>query len=333
MTKRQRENEFKSRLIKAGIKEAGKAIYNYMKQPTAKRPRVRMRVRGRTKALTQKALNTSKKNRRDIKKMKCFINTRTAMHVHRTRRAGNVKCSPGQANVNGFALSGSISAWESQGANLRFYNPATNALVTQSLYSGTYSREVCLTVYRKLKVRNNYQVPCSVEVWECRPKNATSITAYTAWVNGLADQNNPSQTSPLVHITDSRDLKQIWNVKRLCKRTLQPGKQCTVRSNSKKFDYNIATADEHTLAYQKKWGGHNFLIRVTGEIGHDTIAAEYGTLEAGVDYLFESTTVFEYDAGKDLLDYSIDDTTATSFTNSGVVSLQPTADNIAESRA
>lgn len=334
------KSETKSFLISAG-KQIGKQYlkrtinqamksYGSGRSRSKKRQRVRLRFRRPSrKALRRaRAANRSRRNRMDIKKMKCFINARTAVHVHRQRRSGRVLSNPGMTNIVDVQTAGSKASIEASFNNLRYFDPATNALVVGDPFSGTYSRDICLSIVRKLLVRNNYQVPVHVQVWSCRPKDASQDSALSLYTSGLVDQNNPSSTSPLVYVSDSKDLTCTWNIKCVVNRTLQPGQSATASANDKRFDYQISVNDENTVAFQKKQGGHNFLIRVTGILGHDNAgAAQYGIIPAGVDYLFDAVYRVEYDAGKDLQDYSVDDTSASTFTSAGVVSQKPLADN------
>lgn len=295
-----------------------------------KRPRyvkLKKRTKKRVVLSRVRAANRSRRNRMDIKKMKCFINSRTAIHIRRQRRAGSLTCGVNAANYTDINTAGNKLSIEGAFQSLRYFNPATNSLETKDASVGTYSRDLCLSIQRKLTVRNNYQVPVRVQVWTCRPKDATSDTALSLLDTGLADQNNPANRSPLVYVTDSKDLTNVWNVKACINRYLLPGQSAVCHANDKRFDYQISTADEHTVAFQKKQGGHNFLLRVSGIVGHDTLTAQCSLVSAGVDWLFDATYRIEYDAGKDLHDYSLDDNLPTSFANSGVVSQHPVADN------
>lgn len=271
---------------------------------------------------------TVERNRRDIKKMKCFINNRTAEHTYRVRRTGTVRAGVNAVASEEISTLGHVPSIEGSAANLRYFDPATNALVTKDAASGTYSRDACLTIIRKLFVKNNYQVPCKVEVWTCRPKDATDVTPEVAFASGLADQGGASVTSPLMSYTDSRDLTNIWDISCCTKKVLNPGESTFCRVVDDRFDWTFHTNDADTAYYKKNQGGHVFVLRVYGTLGHDTaVSTEIGRMEGGIDWEFSGTVKWEYDAGKDLEDYSINDLGATAFTNSGVQSLKPISDN------
>lgn len=299
---------------------------------SGKRKRLRARrlfgKRALYKVSRVKAANRSRRNRMDMKKVKCFINARTATHVRRERGCTRIKCLDRQALVSEIVSGGNLTSIEAAAGNLRYFDANTNTLVTKNPMTGTYSRDICMSIVRRLTLRNNYQVPCKLQVWSCIPKDATSVTAHSAWLSGLVDQGGISSTSPLAYISDSRDLTDMYSIKKMVGKTLMPGQSAFVRQICPKFDYTISTNDHHVLEYQKRQGGHIFLIRVTGVIAHDSGGvAECLTTAAGVDVLIDITYKFEYDAGKNLEDYSIDDNTAASFTTSGVLSSRPVVDN------
>lgn len=317
-------------LGKDAVRYAAKSYMNRGKKRKRTRSRREFKT-ARSKAmdhLRQRNPSMALRNRMDIKKMKCFINARTAVHVHRTRGCGHVKSTLGTVGNVEFVVGGRIQDIESAAANLRYFDPGTNALVTASAVAGTYSHDMCVTVTRKLTLTNNYQIPCNLQVWSCTPKNATGISVIGAWDAGLVDQGGISKTSPLVYVTDSRDLRNIWNIKRVVNKRLQPGQTAVASTSTRQFDYTVATNDIHTLDYQKRQGGHIFLVRVVGSLGHASGGeAECNVLASGVDALIDNTYRFEYDAGKDLHDYSVIDNASGTFTSAGVLSSRPIADN------
>jgi hypothetical protein len=280
----------------------------------------------------QVAYQTSKKNRMDMKQMKCFINQRTAIHIHRIRDTGSLVTSGvnNQARHN-ITCGGGISKHEAAAANLRYWNPQTNTLVGADPTIGTYSRDLCISISRKLLCRNNYQVPCHIQIWNCIPKTSVDVgdTPNSLWQNGLTDQMaTPASNSPMMYISDVDDLKNLWQINCLVNRQIQPGQEVVATSVSERFDYTIATNDAHADEYQKRQGGHIFLMRITGVLQHDSGGvAEVALGRAGIDWMCDVTYKFEYDAGKDLHEYSIVDNSATGFTTAGVLSARPVVDN------
>lgn len=267
-----------------------------------------------------------------VKELQSFMKQQTATHIHRTRTATSCGVTAKVTAICEDDEGGKITDIEAAMANLRYFDPATNALVTADPSTGTYHRDVRVAVFRKLTLKNNYQVPLKVQVFSCIPRDATNVTPKTCHSDGLADQGNPGALSALVYITDSMQLRDMWKCKMVANRVIKPGSQIVATANTPLFNYEISTNDAHNLKYQKKQGGHVFMYRIHGVLGHDTVAAEYGLLPGRVDHMMDVVYKFNYDAGKDLHDISVSDSSNT-FTNSGVVSNRPVVDNQALSTA
>lgn len=218
-------------------------------------------------------------------------------------------------------------------AQLRFFDPANPAtLVNASGASGAYARDYLFkTIYTKTCIRNNYQVPARVTYYCCCPKEDTSITPVTAFTNGLTDQGNPTATSMLLHLTDSIQFNDLWRIAKSQTWTLMPGQEVSQIMSVKDVCYDPANTDEHTLAYQAKNRAYQIVIRVEGVIAHDSsVSTEQGFIAAGVDICNHTKYVVQYEAGVDLNFIYINDN-ADTFTNGGLVSSMPVADNIAYS--
>lgn len=236
-----------------------------------------------------------------------------------------------QVHVLGYAVR--TTEYEAVLAQLRFFdiaNPAT--LVQASGAVGTYSRDYLFsTVYSQLGFMNNYQVPAKVTVYACCPKEDTSIAPTTAFTDGLVDQGNPSNTSQMVHLTDSIQFNDLW---RICKRKsaiVMPGKRMSCTMSLKNIMYDPALLDSHSLVYQPKYKCFQWVVRVEGVIAHDSsVATEQGFAAAGGDFYVHTKYVVRYEAGTDLKYIYINDG-ADSFTNGALVSEAPVADNIAYS--
>lgn len=293
-----------------------KKVIKSNQKALSKAPSRRQKVRkGQYQALKKKVGELSK-----------FMEQEQAIHIHRQRNTSRVTSSVNSITFAAYAEGGSIAHLEAAMASLRYFDPGTNALVTAAPTTGTYHRDIIASVTNKILIRNNYQVPCKLRLYACRPKDDTSISATTAFSNGLTDQGNPSATSPLVFLTDSSQFNELWKIDQSKMVVLQPGQECIHSYHIKEFDYDFALGDSHSLSYQSKYNGFNYVIRLEGILGHDTAIDEQGTLQAAVDVQIDSTYKFRYDAGKDLEDYSVTDNSDT-FTNAGVVSNKPVSDN------
>lgn len=281
-------------------------------------------IKGRNTRLSKR--RRSRKGRRRTKRPKLarkvnklvrFMNQQQAEHVRRRRDTGQLVCNLAESSVNNISSRSTIGDIEAACAQLRYFNPATNALVTQSGVTGTYSRDINLSIYRKIMVVNNYNVAVNVEIFSCFPRNATSIPPQQAWANGLADNGGLSQTSPLTYVSDSAELTDIWEIRKVCKGRLLPAQMKMCTATTPEFSYQIATADNHTLAYQRNQGGHGWLVRLVGSIGHDNTTSNLiNTIPGGIDWMTDVTYKIKYDAGKDLKDYSVEN-------NSGNITATP----------
>lgn len=214
-------------------------------------------------------------------------------------------------------------------AQLRFFDSATpGTLVQADGASGTYNRDYHFkNIYSTTTVHNNYQVPAQVTVYVVCVKDDSSIAPLTAYTNGLADVGNPSSTSPMIHLTDSPQFNELWKICKTKKILLAPGQRASVSYSVKDIYYNPSITDSQTSSYQRKYKSYAFLIRVEGVYGHDTTNNEQGQLAAGVDYNTHFKYVVHYDAGGDLKYIYVGDSSST-FTNGGLVSSKPVADNI-----
>lgn len=252
--------------------------------------------------------------------------------IYHKRSTDTAKASVNQtAYVMADALT--MSNYEAVLAQLRFFNPSTPGTLTQADgATGTYMRDYLFkSIYHMCTAVNNYQVPAKVTIYSCVPKQDTNIAPITAFQNGLADVGNPASTSPMVYLSDSDEFNDLWRIDKSITKVLQPGQTLSCVFTAKNMRYSPATFDSHSLSYQSRFKCQAFIVRVTGVLGHDTsVASEQGFLASGIDCTCHAKHVVEYDGGIDLKYIYITDG-SDSFTNGGVVSERPIADNIAYS--
>lgn len=214
-------------------------------------------------------------------------------------------------------------------ANLRYWNESAGTWV-DATPTTTASQEMTIKrVSTKCVCRNNYQVPCMIEFYCCVPKDDTSINPYTAFTNGMTDQDNPSSTSSLLYLTDSDQFNDLWKIKNSVKKYLDVGEEVMLSySMNKPFQYDPSLVDSHALEFQSKYAGHAYVVRVSGIIAHDSaVTTERGFTQSGVDVYKDLTVKVEYDSGgPSLNDFVVLDNSST-FTNGAVVSNKPVADN------
>lgn len=268
-----------------------------------------------------------KKQVRDLsRKMKAD----QAYHTFKQRGSSTVACAVDEANHIELG-SWNLTSIEASLANLRYYDPAApGTLVTAAAGTGTYNRDVHISsVFHKILCRNNYQVPVEVTIYGCLVKHDTSQTPDTLYTAGVADQViSGDVNSPLLFPFEMTQVSDLWRSGKTMHKILQPGQQMTCRVSSKAFDYQPATADVHNLAFQNKFRGFIWYVRVEGVLGHDqSVATEQTTLQGAVDILQERVVKITYDAGVNLNDFSILQNEDATFTNGGLVSNKPVADN------
>lgn len=240
-------------------------------------------------------------------------------------------------NQNEMAFTGcgdvGVSALETVLAQLRFFDPSNpGTFITGSGATGTYQRNWHFkSIVSKLKVRNNYQVPCKVTLYACTPKKDTSITAITAWSNGLADVGNPLNSSHLVYLTDSDEFADLWKVVSSKKAFLKPGDELSVSHISKDIYYDPSIVDSQTAEYQKQFGCVYYMVRLEGVLAHSAADGSLrGFAPAGVDATYKVTYTVSYDGGA-AFKYIVLSDSYDAVGSTALVSQQPVADNQAYS--
>lgn len=275
--------------------------------------------------MAKKKKTTVKKQLKELKKA---VNADNATHVHKRRDPQRVLAQDYETEHSSL-IGINATTLETAMANLRYYNPATpGTLTTADASTGTYSRGVHFkSIFSKLTVRNNYQISAKVTIYSCTPRADTNSTPIAFYATGISDQCiTGNTTDPLLYLNDINMVKDIWHCKRVKQVLLNPGRECYAYHKAKPFDYDPSLYDSHTLLYQSKFKAHVFVVRVDGVIGHDTSSNEQAQLKAGVDTFVDHVFTMVYDAGVNLHDISQDNNQDT-FTNSGVASNMPVADN------
>lgn len=274
--------------------------------------------------------------KKQVNEIKRALRADQAYHTYKQYTHSGISSSVGLCNHTHIAGS-TTTRIETFLANLRFYNPAVpGTLTTADLTTGTYNRVVHIkNMYVGLKLMNNYQVPCNIKVYLCTPKGDTSIDPVTYYENGITDQviSGGDKTTPGISMTEIDDLKKQFNIKLLKDVLLDAGSSVSVAHSSGAFDYDPSLVDSHSLLFQKKFRSFTFVVRIQGVMGHDNTALEYSNLQARVDYTRFTKTEIIYDAGVNLNDIYVSDDRSASFTNGGVVTNKPMADNQAWSNS
>lgn len=328
-----------------GLYSLGKSMYNrYMYGQAARQAsniaKTLYQNKKKAKAVSKAYRKVAKKNnpinklKRDVKRLKIKAEGDQGTLVYRYRGVGRILASINSNAMQYVGISG-VSTLEAVIANLKYYDPsAPTTLVTADFASGSFQKEVTFSkIYGKVTVRNNYQVPCKVKLYVCRPKEDTSISPIVCYTNGLTDMGAPTSTSTLMNLTDSDEFNSLWNIIKSSKHTLLPGQEASIIHSGKLFQYDPSFVDDHTLSFQARFDGAVVVIRVEGVLGHDTSANEQARMQAGVDYESYILHEVQYSAGADIKYYVLSDNASASFTNGGVCSSMPVADNIGYSVA
>lgn len=314
----------------------------YAKRKSTTKPYARRLVKRRRsgKFSRTKSRYTKRTSRRRVRRQSIYKQLRDvrrtlksdqARHTHRTRVADAYSANTNGCSYNVVGQALNTTNIEAAMQNLRYYNPSVpGTLVTADASTGTYARQIHFeSVYQKLTVKNNYQVPAKVTIISFMPKKDTNNTPTGLYSSGITDQTiSGSATSPLSYITDIDMVTDTWKVVASKSRVLLPGREMHMTHRTKPFDYDPSVVDTQTNAYQRQFQAQLFVIRVEGVIAHDSTLSEHTSLTAAVDVLKDTKFVMTYDAGVNLNDYSYNNAADASFTNSGLVSSMPVSDNI-----
>lgn len=312
------------RLANYYLGAANKGGKNLAKMGYSRRPKFAARkFSTRRGAVPRKVKGLTKQ----VKELKRIAESDMGTHTQRNRVTHPVLSIINQQNYLSVASS-TKTILEAVLAELRYYDPAIPGTLLQADGAvGSFQKEFYFSKnHSKITVRNNYQVPCMVSVYSMRPKSDTSIIPSTAFTQGLADVGNPDVLSPLLHLTDSIELTDLWRIEKSKRVKLEPGQQCVMTTTGKPFQYDPAFADAHTSAYQPRFNGHSWHVAVQGVVGHDTIADSQGVLAAGVDLVIDTMFMIKYAAGADINFLILNDESG-GFSNTGVVSNKPYTDN------
>lgn len=298
--------------------------------------RKRKRKGGKAVPLSRKVAKMSK----ELALVKRRAAETTAVKEWRSADAGNLLAPKGVQS--GWSEIVSITKSTLEGGpllNCLMVDPQDPSVAptAENLAAGTYSTKVRIkSAYLRMQARNNYKVPCVYEAYIFGPIQDTSTSPVTAWTNGLSD--NPgnaivalSSTSPLVFLSDSGNVKKLYKVLVKKRMVLQPGQELEISYTLKNGTYDNSLGDLDTATYQARLLSMSACANVKGVLGHDTtITTEFGLVAAGVDIRVDRRIIIEYPCALPLRYVEVSNSLDT-FTNNGIVSEMPQANNIAYS--
>lgn len=276
----------------------------------------------------RKAMPKTVSLQKQINSLKKTQKNNQGMLTYRWRTTGRILAAVNQQTFSSLVAT-SVTSLETVLSQLRYYDPAApGSLVTADGTTGSYQKDFLFTLQSVIGlVRNNYQSPAKVTIYVFQVKDDTSINPPSAFANGLADVSNATETSPLVYVSDSDQLSDLWKIVKTYKCILQPGEEYEVSYSTPKFRYDPSLTDSHPDSYQRRYKAYAIVARVEGVVGHDSSVDEQGMLAAGIDWVVKRTWKVSYDAGGDI-DFVYVNDTSDSFTNGGLVSQKPIPDNL-----
>lgn len=215
----------------------------------------------------------------------------------------NLQSSPINQATNLFYYINDATSIENCLAQLRYYDPTTpGSLVTSNFNSGTYQKEVIID-YQSLKVNMmaNYNVPVKYVAYFVDVKEDTSITALTAFTNGIPKMSNTTSNSIWISPSDVPLFKDLWTIKKTIKGIIPPGTVKSFYMKGGRFSYDPSLYDSHTLLFQKKFKARGIMIRIFGQIGHDNaVLNEVGRCDTECDVESIKKYNIKYNAGADI---------------------------------
>lgn len=305
----------------------GQRLVKYMRTPASKSQTIGYGKKKYYKK--QRRKNPIAKMQKQISSIKRTANSDQGTLVYRRLTADRIRQVADSVQGVGLVDLSNASILETVLGQLRYYNPSAPAtLVTADGTTGAYYKRFMFTkVYTNIMIRNNYQVPVEATMYICAIKQDTNITPTTAWSNGMTDISNVTSGSLGTYPTDSNQFIELWKIAKKTTRRLNPGESMTLTYGVPSFTYDPSYADSHGSSYLTTHHNYACMIVVHGAVGHDTITAEVGKSQSGVDMFQTTTFKVEYPAGADIKYVYVDTSGVSTFTNAGVVSNMPVSDN------
>lgn len=269
-----------------------------------------------TRYLKKKPKSLPKVNKKRISYLSKKMNNNEATIIFRGRSSERAVTALSNQCVY-YSIPGNNKAFIEQAiTSLKFFDPADPAnLVTVNYNTGTFQKQVLIKNSSSICIRNNYAVPCNLELYLCRVKSDTNNNPLEAITAGFADAGNIAITDPLTKAKDSMILLDLWRLKtKRRKIILKPGAECRYYHSEPEFSYDTSLVDTHNQEAVKIFHSYNWLLRVEGVPAHDNeVITDQGVATAGVDIVTDRQYIIKYDAGVDLKEIQTVDNS--SFTN------------------
>lgn len=285
---------------------------------------------------TTKRTNKTKKDvqqDKKINKLTSQINSSLGHYSYIRRTSGEVGSTAGRAEFRPITLTNTNLLVETVLGSVPYFNTATPSAPTLvDVTGGNFSKEYRFTnVSQYIRAVNNYNIPVYAEIVTCVPRSDTSKTPINTYNEGIGDvcaTNTDMLYMRTTELNDSPHFKKLFKVAKTTKKLLQPGDTISQWYNTGSFVYDCSYNDTHTSTYKPVHGAFATLIRVEGQLGHnsDLLVAEQCQLEATLDYEQIIKFDLKYDAGGAIRWNIVSDDAPTSFTTTpGEVSNKPEA--------
>lgn len=257
----------------------------------------KVNVRVPKRAMRARPKKTLKAVAKEVNNLKKKVSTLNTIYIKKYRSYGSLTASTNQTN---YAVTTLNSASVINGVidSVKYFNPsAPSTLINVDLTAPTYQQKVSITKsYMRLTIRNNFSVPCFVDVYFVKCKKDTSIDPDTAISNALADMSNASLTASQVFPTDCHDFNDLWKIVKHKRYLMNPGKTVIFTGSCPSFDYDVSLSDSQTESYLRYMHGSQIMVRVEGMIAHG-LASGVGNMQCGVDYELRRHHTVEYSGG------------------------------------
>lgn len=244
---------------------------------------------------------------KQVRKLQVKSNTSLATHTFRQCNSTRLLCPQNEADY--IALdANTVSYLQSAYAGLRYYDSSTDTLVVRNPTSANYSQDLLIkNQVASLEIVNNYLTPVNVKVYTLTSRDDSSINAATLFNTGMVDQNVVQPLTDInIYPSDCDMLKDVWKISKTTTKTLSGGATMNVSHSGGGFTFNPSVFDTHALNYQKQYKGSVFLIRIQGTPTHDTITPNVQIGQCGIDIIRRYKYVFQYNAGRNLNDFTTD---------------------------
>lgn len=298
---------FAARTAYRGARKLNNVLYGRRMAAAARRKYASRVPKRRLVLRPKKTLKAVAKEVNSLKKKVAVLNTK---YTKKYRTLGALTCLTNQCAYQTLSVN-SASVLEGVIDSVKYFNPsAPGTLINVDLTAPTYQNKVRFTKsYVGATIRNNFSVPCYVDIYMCVAKRDTSIAPETAISNSFTDMTNAVITNSPMYPTDAHDFKDLWKIMKHKRIRLDAGKEFTFSSVLPAFDFDVSLSDSQTESFLKYFHGAALLLRIEGILGHGATSGT-GMMPCGVDYEFRRIHTVEYSGGVNTEYIELDDNTS-----------------------